>query len=279
MPRQHTIIGMMLAGALGCAQGQWLHYPDPRTPRTKDGKPNLAASTPRAADSKPDLSGVWIVDPTPPSEIHRVLGDDFTEIQIDLRTASKYTVNLLWDHKPEEELITPAAAALMKKRAQAPPSDDSSTRCLPAGIPFTMLILPFKAIQSARELVMIFEHQDPPRQIYLDGRPLPKDPEPSFMGYSSGKWQGDTLVVDTAGFKEEGGLDIFGHPRSTSTHIVERFQRRDFGHMDYEIRVEDPKWYTRPFSVKMVFNVQPDSDVLEYICGENEKDRVHLATQ
>jgi len=267
--------GMMLAAMLGCAQAQWLNYSEAWTPRTKDGKPNLTAPAPRTPDGKPDLSGVWTVDPTPPSELNRVLGADFTDVQIDLRIGSKYAVNLLWDLKPEENPMTPEAIAVMKQRAQAPRGDDCR---LPAGIPFTMLILPFKAIQSRQELVMIFEHQDPARQIYLDGRPLPNDPEPSWMGYSSGKWQGDTLVVDTAGFKNEKGLDIFGHPRGESTHIVERFHRRDFGHMDLELRVEDPKLYTRPLVVKMVFNLLPDTDVLEYVCGENEKDRVHLGT-
>jgi hypothetical protein len=274
MPKRHAVIGIMLSVALGCAQAQWLNYPETRTPRTKDGKPNLTAPAPRAPDGKPDLSGVWTIDPTPPAELNRVLGADFTDVQIDLRIGSKYAVNLLWDLKPEDDPITPEGAALMKQRAQASGRDD----CLPAGIPFTMLILPFKAIQSPREVVMIFEHQDPPRQIYLDGRPLPRDPEPSFMGYSSGKWQGDTLVVDSAGFKNGKGLDIFGHPRGESTHIVERFHRRDFGHMDLELRVEDPKFYSRPLAVKMVFNLLPDTDVLEYICGENEKDRVHIGT-
>jgi hypothetical protein len=137
-----------------------------------------------------------------------------------------------------------------------------------------MLIFPFKMVQSPQEIVMFFEHQEPPRQIYLDGRPLPKDPEPAWMGYSSGRWQDDTLVVDTAGFKDGASLDIAGHPRGESTRITERFHRRDFGHFDYEIRVEDPKWYTRPFTVKTAFDLLPDTDVLEYICKEN--DRSHL---
>ena len=117
---------------------------------------------------------------------------------------------------------------------------------------------------------------NPPRQIYTDGRPLPKDPDPTWMGYSVARWNGDTLVVDTIGLNDQAWLDGFGHPRSESMHITERYRRRDFGHMDLEITFDDPKYYTRPFSIKIVLNLIPDSDLLEYVCNENERDRAHI---
>jgi hypothetical protein len=124
--------------------------------------------------------------------------------------------------------------------------------------------------------VTLFEDGDPARQIHTDGRALPKDPQPSWMGYSVGKWEGDTLIVETIGFNEMGWLDIDGHPRSESTRIRETYHRRDFGHMDLEVTIEDPKYYTRPFTVRTTLNLIPDSDVLENVCAENEKDRAHM---
>jgi hypothetical protein len=137
------------------------------------------------------------------------------------------------------------------------------------------MVRAFKIIQTPQQLVMIGETPDPPRQIYLDGRGLPKDPDPTWMGSSAGKWEGDTLVVQTTGFKEEGWLDNAGHPRSESMLITERYHRRDFGHIDLEIRYEDAKYYTRPFANKITLHLIPDSDIIEYVCTENEKDKEH----
>jgi len=256
------------------ACAQWLNFPNPGTPRTRDGKPNLSAPAPRAPDGKPDLSGVWEPEPTPANEITRVVGEHFFDLQIDVVGASKFILNLFWDLKPEEQPLRPEAAALVKQRAQM---TGPTVHCLPGGIPFAMLITPFKMVQAPRETVMLFEHNDPPRQIHTDGRPLPKDPEPSWLGSSTGTWQGKTLVVETIGFNGKGWLDLFGHPLSESMHITERFQRRDFGHMDVEMTFDDPKYYTRPFKVNLPMRLIPDSsDVFEEVCPENEKDRVHL---
>jgi len=142
-------------------------------------------------------------------------------------------------------------------------------------MPLTPLILPFKIIQTPQQMVMLFEHYDPARQVYTDGRALPKDLEPSWMGYAAGKWQGDTLVVESAGFNGKTWLDASGHPRSESARMIERYHRRDFGHMDMDLTINDPKFYTRPFTVKLQFHLIPDSDVLEAVCAENEKDQVH----
>jgi hypothetical protein len=163
----------------------------------------------------------------------------------------------------------------MKHRDENP-LEYPHTQCLPGSIPLAMLVFTFKIIQMPQEIVMLAETADPPRQIYTDGRSLPKDPQPTWMGYSVGKWQGDTLVVETNGLNDRAWLDGAGHPRSESMRIIERYQRRDFGHADLEITFDDPIFYTRPFTIKTGLRLIPDSDVLEYVCAENEKDRVHF---
>jgi hypothetical protein len=148
--------------------------------------------------------------------------------------------------------------------------------CLPQGVPGVMMVYAFKMIHTPRELIVIGESSDPPRQIYLDGRGLPKEPDPSWMGYSTGKWEGNTLVVQTTGFNEASWLDNVGHPRSQSMLITGRFRRRDFGHIDLDIRYEDSKYYTRSFANHTALNLIPDSDIIEFVCTENEKDVQHL---
>jgi len=263
---------------------QWLHYPTPGTPRTRDGKPNLAAKAPRAPNGKPDLSGVWQPEYAPPGESERVFGDVFKDFVVpgdDPRTFSKYFLNILADFKPGEVPMRPEAAELFQKRAQAGNRESPSARCMPHGIPQGDLdnCLPLKILQTPAEIAVLYEDQNPYRQIYTDGRPLPKDPQPAWLGYSVGRWEGDTLVVDSAGFNDRGSLDAAGHPKSEQLRLRERFHRRDFGHMDLELTVDDPKMYTKPFTVKATEVLIPDSDVLEYVCTENEKDRAHLGKQ
>ena len=249
------------------------YYHDPRIPRTKDGKPNLTAPAPRL-DGKPDLSGLWQAERTPLSEYAGALGPGFSALQIDTHDITKHVLNIFWGLKPEEEPLTAEGAAAYK-RHQESPQQWPHTRCLPAGIPGDMFVMTFKMIQAPQEVVMLTELETPPRQIYTDGRGLPQNPDSTFMGYSVAKWQGDTLVVETAGFND-GWIDAFGHARSESMHTTERYRRRDFGHMDLEIGFSDPKYYTRPFSVKAELKLIPDSDLFEYLCTENERDRVHL---
>ncbi len=261
------------------AHAQWLHYPTPGTPRTRDGKPDLAAKSPRASNGKPDLSGVWQAALTPPGENERLFGA-FNGVVPgdDPRTFSRYFLNILADFKPEDSPMRPEAAALFRKRSNL---ESPSTRCVPQGIPRGDLdnYLPFKIIQTPGVIAALYEESNTYRQIYMDGRKLPDDPQPAFMGYSVGHWEGDTLVVDSAGFNDQGWLDASGHPQSEDLRIRERFHRRDFGHMDLELTIDDPRMYTKPFTVKVTEALIPDSDVLEYACAENEKDRVHLGKQ
>jgi len=268
----NKILALLLAvaGLLLAAQS---NFHDSRTPRTKDGKPNLAAPVPRL-QGKPDLSGVWEAERTPEREFATLFGDDFPRLQIDPQDFTKNVINVFAGLKPEEVPLQPEGVAALK-RLEGIPDQWPHTQCLPAGIPGDMLVLALKLIQTPREIVMLTEIASPPRQIHTDGRPLPKDPDPSWMGYSIGKWEGDTLVVETAGLKD-GWLDGFGHPRSEQMRITERYRRLDFGHMDLEFTFNDPKYYTKPFGLKTALELVPDSDLLEYVCLENEKDRAHL---
>jgi len=273
-------IWMMFASACLCAQAQWVNHPTPGAPRTKDGKVNLSAPAPRAANGKPDLSGLWQVDPTPLEEMTRLVGDDIGALAVpgdDPRQFSKYVFNILADFKPEESPLRPEFREFVGKRAQTAGADIPTTRCLPGGIPFTSFLpFPAKFIQTPGLLVMLFEIDNTVRQVYTDGRKHPEDPQPLWLGYSVGKWEGDTLIIDTVGFNDKSWLDGFGHPHSESLHVTERFRRRDFGHLDVQITLDDPKVYTKPFTIKASHHLLPDTDILENYCAENEKDRRHL---
>jgi len=269
---RRTIIVILSAGVIVSADAQSLNYLDPRTPRTKDGKPNLTAPAPRLR-GQPDLSGLWQAERTPEREYTGVLGNDFTAVQIDLQDINKNVLNVFWGLKPEDEPLRPEGAAIYKLHQENPVTYPHA-QCLPDGVPADMFVMTFKMIQAPQEIVLLTELNSPGRQIYTDGRPFPKDPNPSWTGYSVGKWEGDTLVVDTIGLNNRGWLDAFGHPRSEQMHITERYHRRDFGHMDLEFTFNDPKYYT--FGLRAALKLIPDSDLLEYVCSENEKDRKHL---
>ena len=275
-------LALVFAGTLLCAQAQWLNYPTPGTPRTRDGKLDLTAKTPRASNGKPDLSGVWQTEYAPPGENEKLFGaalvKDFVVPGDDPSTFSKYFINILVDFKPEESPLRPAAAELLRKNAERRGPDNPATRCLPQGLPRADILsyAPFKIIQTPGVIAVLYEVDNTHRQIYTDGRRLPVDPQPAWLGYSVGRWEGDTLVVDVAGFNDKSWLDLFGHPHSEDLRIQERFHRRDFGHLDLTVTLEDPKMYTRPITIKVTELLVPDSDILENICNENEKDRTHL---
>jgi hypothetical protein len=278
MHKRGAMIGLMFAGAIASAPAQWLNNRDPRTPRTKDGKPNLSAPVPRGANGKPDLSGIWMTDKTPRPEMERLFrgigtfavpGDDPLEF-------NKYFLNIMSDFKPEDDPIRPEFAPILKQRARAA-RDTPSILCLPLGTPWIdALPAPYKLVQTPGLTLMIHEGEPLPRQVFTDGRKPPPDPDPSWLGYSVGNWDKDTLAVDTVGFNDRTWLDAFGHPHSESLHVVERFRRRDFGHMDLQVTFEDPKVYTKPVTVNYSQTLLPDTDLLEYVCTENERSRAHL---
>ena len=265
-----------MTGAIVSAEAQWVNQPAAGVPRTKDGKPNLSAPAPKTADGKPDLSGIWQVEPPPPGEIERLFGN-VPEIALavpgdDLRTFPRYFVDILVDFKPEDVAVRPEAAGKEFKKNDGPRS-----ACAPPTLPVAYFIpLPVRIVQTPTLLVMLYEADHAFRQIHMDGRKLPVDPQPSWLGYSVGRWEGQSLVVDTVGFNDRTSLDIVGHPRSESFHLTERFTRRDYGHMEVQLTIDDPKTYTKPFTIRVNEMLAPDSDVLEYFCSENEKDQVHL---
>ena len=265
-----------LARALGLlvivatsADAQWLTHRDPTTPRTADGKPNLSAPAPRVG-GKLDLSGVWQTQRTPVDEIVKAVGPELPQLQVDLNDVTKYALNLFWGTKPGEEPLRPEGAATFKEHL-ASGREFQAAYCLPTALPGNIEITEFKIIQAPGQLVVIPGTGDPARQIYTDGRSLPKDPEPNWTGYSVGSWQGDTLTIETVGITTRAWLDAFGHPRSDAMKITERYRRRDFGHMNLEVSFEDPKFYTRPFGYKTTLTLLPDTDILEYVCTENQK--------
>jgi hypothetical protein len=262
------------------AHAQWLNFPTPGTPRTRDGKPNLSAPAPRAANGRPDLSGVWMHELTSAAEMQRLFGaiiDEAIKVDVpgmEIGTQHKYGFNILLDFKPEDTPMRKEAVETLR-RARQDPSDVCGT---PAGIPLASLLSePIKIIQSPTIAVVIHESDNTFRQIYTDGRALPREfGFPAFMGYSVGRWERDTLVVETAGFNDKTPLDLIGHPHSEALRIVERFRRRDFGHMDVEMTFDDPQMYTKPFTITIPFNLLADADIFESFCHENEKDRAHL---
>jgi hypothetical protein len=273
-------LGFLVAGVLVFAPGQWLNYPTPGTPRTADGKPNLSAKAPRAADGKPDLSGVWRTAYDSAEANERLFGPGvkaFIEPGDDPSRFSKYFLDILVDFPSDAKPIRPAAAELFRQNA-VKKSRSSSAQCLPQGLPRTDInsYAPFKILQTPGVIAVLYEVDNTHRQIYTDGRPLPVDPQPTWGGYSVGRWDGDTLIVDAAGFNDQTWLDSGGHPHSDALRVQERFHRRDFGHMDLTVTVEDPKMYTQPFTIKVVEELLPDTDILESVCNENEKDRQHL---
>jgi hypothetical protein len=282
MPHHRLII--LLAFCCAGAPAQWLNYPTPGIPRTPDGKPDLTAPAPRTAEGKPDLSGVWMHELTSVAEVKRLFGNRFDEsIKVEvpgmeIGTQHKYAFDILLDYKPEEAMMTPEAVKLVSDRERGAGAADPANVCSGViGFPRAGLLSePIKIVQSPRLTMILYEVQNLRRQIYTDGRPLPSEINlPAFMGYSTGRWERDTMVVETAGFNNKTMLDTAGHPHSEGLHVTERFRRRDFGHLDVEMTFDDPTMYTKPFTVRIPHNLMADADIFEDFC-ENEKDRVHL---
>jgi hypothetical protein len=278
MPHKRLIVLCALLST--GVQAQWLNFPTPGTPRTRDGKLNLAAPAPRTDDGKPDLSGVWMHETTSVAEVKRLFGSRYDpEIALappgmEIGTQHKYAFNILVDFKPEEAPLRPEAAELLRQRGRNPANVCGGI----FGIPLAGLLSePIKIVQAPRETMILYEVDNLHRQIFTDGRALPKEFDlPAYLGYSTGHWDRDTLVVETAGFNDKTLLDTMGHTHSESLHVVERFHRRDFGHLDIEMTFDDPKTFTKPFTIKIPHELLPDTDIFEMYCNENEKDRIHL---
>src|SRR5690348_13326391 len=234
---------LVLPSGLGA---QWTRLPQTGIPHTPDGKPNLSAPAPRLPNGKPDLSGIW-----EPME-------------------NKYVRNIAADLK-QEVPFQPWAKALFDQRIDGSHSkEDPDANCLPQGVPkISAAPAPWKIVQSPGFIVIVYEAFNLWRQIFLDGRTLAADVNPTWMGYSTGKWEGDTLVVDSRGFNGKAWLDQLGRPSTDALHVIERFHRKDYGHMDLQITIDDPKAYTRPWTVTEEVHLLPEAELLEFICNEN----------
>jgi hypothetical protein len=249
------------------ASAQWLHYPTADVPRTADGKPNLTAPTPRLPDGKPDFSGIWQsarkIPCTP--EFSR-----FVECGLEIG-GSPLALNIGAD-LPGGLPYQPWAASLAKQRSADNSKDDPHARCLPDNPP-RPYVLPHmtKAVHTPRLLVLLNEVNAMYRQIFIDGRPLPVDPNPSWNGYSTANWEGDTLVVQTIGFRDGLWLDMGGSPMTDAAKMTERFRRPNYGTLDVQITIDDQKAYTRPWTVEMPQKITLDTELIDEICLENEK--------
>lgn len=266
--------GMLAWGILSAMQlaAQWFHYPTPGVPRLPDGKPNLSVLTPRTADGKPDLSGIWLAGNALPCPEDLRAGDDCIEKVPLSHEAVDFASNL-----PGGLPYQPWAAALVKQRMADLSKDDPHARCLPPNFPRAFAFPHLqKLIQIPGLMVILDEFNASYRQIFTDGRPLPEDPQPSWNGYSSGKWDGDTLVVETIGYRDDLWLDMKGNPMTSAARVTERFRRPNFGRLEIEVTVNDPKAYTKPWTVTLQQAIKLDTELVDEICLENEKSVQHM---
>ena len=235
------------------ASAQWLNYPTAGVPRTPTGAPNLNAPAPRTADGKPDLSGIW---------------------QAGRAGEYGYDYDVTQKLKPED--VQAWARELRFKRAQDFRKDSPLAHCMPVSVPFLNFRGLSRIVQTPPLIVVLYESPNSPhRTIFMDGRDLPKDPNPTWLGYSVGRWDGDTLVVTSIGFNELGWLDVDGNPQTESLKLTERFHRKDFGHLELDTTFDDPKVFTKPFTLHVEKTLAPDTEIFEDVC-ENEKSGVHL---
>src|SRR2546428_569748 len=272
---------LMLALLSPSLSAQWPSYPTPGVPKGPDGMPNLAGPAPRTADGKPDLSGIWsnIRPPagqrgqgaaatppppppppppgTPPVATFRDVGAGFKE------------------GLP----LQPWAAEVVKKRMADNSKDNPDAHCLPMGnMQFHTHGQPRKVVQTPGMIYIIYEANSGLRQIFTDGRTLPsKDPDPWWYGYSVGKWEGDTLIVETIGFRDDGWLDINGNPLTSAGKTIERFRRPNYGNLEIDVTIDDPKAYTKPWTVRVNQRIMLDEELIEFICLENQRFDDYLA--
>jgi len=255
-----VVVVIMFAGQ---ASAQWAKHADKSIPRTPEGKPNLSAPAPKGSDGKVDLSGVWLPDADP----------DGSPQGVEHMVFPKHFVSITADMKPPDVPIQPWARDLLNQRLQNNGKDDPAAHCKPTGTPAVVSVpVPHKIVQTPQLILILYEEGTVFRQIFLDDRQTVQDPEPRWMGYSKGRWEGDTLVVDTTGFNDQSWLDRAGHPHTEALHVIERYRRRDFGHIDIEVTIDDPKAYTKPITYTQKTTLVPEEDLLEYFCSENEKD-------
>jgi hypothetical protein len=251
------LIVLMLPALSIPAHAQWIKVPPIKAPRNAKGEIDLKAPTPRLPDGKPDLTGIWAPDD------------------------NSYLRDIARDMKPEDVPFQAWAKKVFDERKDGSHSrEDPDAHCLPQGTPkIDSVQYPYKIIQTPNSYVIIYETFNYWRQIFTDGREVNPDANPTWMGYSVGKWDGDTFVVDTRGFNGKIWLDQLGRPSTEKMHVIERFRRINYGTLMIDITIDDPGAYTKPFSVTQEIKLRPGMEPLEFICGENNTDLPHLPGQ
>ena len=263
---------------------QWPDYPSKGVPMSPDGKPNLDAPAPRTADGHVDLSGLWEnrranfgrggrgagapppATPPPAAPAQAPAGPP---------AASFANVGAGF---PNGLPLLPWAFDLLQKRKEENSKDNPDAHCLPMGLmQFHEHPQPRKIIQTPAVTVIIYEANSGLRQIFTDGRTLPPtDAQPWWYGYSIGHWEDDTLVVETSGFRDDVWLDINGSPMTNKGKMIERYRRPSFGKLDIDVTIDDPSVYTRPFTVAVHQQIMLNTDLIEFICAENNRSDPHL---
>jgi hypothetical protein len=260
MPRTRGIAFLALAATL-CSSfaapsfAQWLNVPDPSTaPRTASGELDLEAPPPRLPNGRVDLQGVWMPDD------------------------NRYIRDLALDLGDDGVPYQPWARRLFDERkGGAHSGEDPDAHCLPQGVPkIDFVSYPWKLIETPTSIVMLFETFTFWRQIFTDGRGVDPDAKPAWMGYSTGRWDGDTFVVTTTGFNGKSWLDQLGRPTTDKLRVTERFSRTHYGHMRIDVTIDDPGAYTAPWGASQVVHLRSGWEPLEFICGENNKDIENL---
>jgi hypothetical protein len=270
-PRRAAFTLAAFLGLSASLSAQWRAYPDRDVPRKADGSVNLEAPAPKTADGKPDFSGIWAnawfvngrVTPLPVSPPGEPPAATFADVFANFKG---------------ELPLQPWAAQLKAARKEQNSKDNPDAHCLPMGLmQFHMHPQPRKVLQTRDVIAILYEGNSGVRQIFIDGRPLPgPDAQPWWYGYSTGHWEGDTLVIETAGFRDGGWLDIYGSPLTDQAKMTERWRRMTYGSMQVDITIDDPKAYTKPFSVRVHHRIavdgpQLDAELIEFICNENNK--------
>jgi hypothetical protein len=263
MSRRALLLALAVLLCQSLVAAQWIAQRTPGIPRLADGKPNLKAPAPRTAEGRPDLSGIWYLhfdecgrfgcaDYQP--------GPEFLDFGATLPGGLPYL---------------PWAAELVKQRQATNAKDDPIGLCRPGGLfRYHTYPPPRKVVQLPNLLLILSERDVTYRQIFLDGRALPADPEPTWNGYSVGRWERDALVVQTNGLRDDTWIDRKGSPLTAAARVTERFRRSDFGHLQIEVTVDDPKAYARPWTVTLKQDIAVDTDLIDYHCTDNEKSRL-----
>jgi hypothetical protein len=275
-----VMIVTVLAAGAGYAMSKWMDRPAAAAPVTTGATLDRDAPAPRDASGRPDLSGVWQAESLPREEAMKILPDGVDGAQtLGEDRPGKQFLNVAWDLKPDEVAMAPHAAAIFQQRGASASRDLPSSFCLPLGVPLMdAALFPHRIVQTPALVAILYEEGTMFRQIFTDGRSLPADPEPAFLGHSIGRWDGDVLVVEAIGFRDNGWLDASGHPHSSAMRLTERFHRRNVGTMEVSVTVDDSKNYNKPFTYSFIQRLMADNVMFESVC-ENEKDRVRLDAQ